>query len=617
LALLALALAQNAVSVDFTRLAIGQSTLRPTLQVVVNPLIQRSSPIHNQVFNNLATLNTQMTRFVPWFPYPELVVAELEAPDINPICEVVPEGQWMYLNCPKVNGTDTVISKIQFASYGNPTGVCGNFQVGSCNLPASVDIIEDQCVGFSSCLFPINDTYVPDPCSNETFSKWLAVQATCSAVSGTTSWNFTLIDPLVEDFLNATGGRNVTINFSTQPEWMWVTPGQVKFTKGENVGVSNWAYEQGTSLRDPTLQQVATYYKNLLSWYTKGGFVDEAGVTHKSGHYYDISHWECLNEVDAEHAMSKEFYTQVYDAMANAMREVQPTINFVGMALAFHREFDWYEYFLNASNHVPGTPINLISFHFYASCDNRTDPNSYMDFFPQSDGFVEEVAEIVRIRDALNPTVELFIDEVGVILPGDNDEPPPPDFPLVYWNAAGAAYAYLFGQLAELGVSWLGMSQLVGYPSQFPSVAMLNWTSGAGTARYWTLSLLLEHYGQPGGLSFWPAYSSAPVWVYAQAFQNAAGEKSLLLVSKVPVGQNITLTLDWTNANIQCVDESTGFGPARSLVLTDPEGAGFLLWPYAVCVAVYPTQEPRSFPHHAPAVGHPGGVGKNGFLHAQ
>jgi hypothetical protein len=78
--------------------------------------------------------------------------------------------------------------------------------------------------------------------------------------------------------------------------------------------------------------------------------------------------------------------------MANAMREVQPNLNFVGMALAFHREFDvrflplslallnslaqWYEYFLNASNHIPGTPINLISFHFYASCGNRTDPNS-------------------------------------------------------------------------------------------------------------------------------------------------------------------------------------------------------------------------------------------------
>jgi hypothetical protein len=138
----------------------------------------------------------------------------------------------------------------------------------------------------------------------------------------------------------------------------------------------------------------------------------------------------------------------------------------------------WYEYFLNASNHIPGTPINLISFHFYASCDNRTDPNSYVWLLLQyqcahtqqlhgvlpSDGWFRRGggrgircsvlfnfellltwSQIVRIRDALNPTVELFIDEVGVILPGDNSEPPPPDFPLVYWNAAGAAYAYLYG----------------------------------------------------------------------------------------------------------------------------------------------------------------------------
>jgi hypothetical protein len=97
------------------------------------------------------------------------------------------------------------------------------------------------------------------------------VAATLPSTSGTSSL---LLTSLGADFWR-----------STQPEWMWVTPGQVKFTKGENVGVSNWAYEQGTSrkcscrfllclilffaVRDPTLQQVATYYKNLLSWYTK------------------------------------------------------------------------------------------------------------------------------------------------------------------------------------------------------------------------------------------------------------------------------------------------------------------------------------------------------------
>jgi hypothetical protein len=36
------------------------------------------------------------------------------------------------------------------------------------------------------------------------------------------------------------------------------------------------------------------------------------------------------------------------------------------------------------------------------------------------------------------------IDEIGVILPNDNDPNPGP-IPEPYWNAAGAMYAYLFG----------------------------------------------------------------------------------------------------------------------------------------------------------------------------
>ncbi len=56
-----------------------------------------------------------------------------------------------------------------------------------------------------------------------------------------------------------------------------------------------------------------------------------------------------------------------------------------------------------------------------------------------------------------------------MILPDDTDPNVGP-FPLVYWNAAAAAYAYLYGRLAGQAVAWVGMSQLVGYPSQFPSV---------------------------------------------------------------------------------------------------------------------------------------------------
>lgn len=43
----------------------------------------------------------------------------------------------------------------------------------------------------------------------------------------------------------------------------------------------------------------------------KGGFTDEYGVYHKSDHHYDIPYWEILNEVDFEHKMSVQYYTQV------------------------------------------------------------------------------------------------------------------------------------------------------------------------------------------------------------------------------------------------------------------------------------------------------------------
>lgn len=38
------------------------------------------------------------------------------------------------------------------------------------------------------------------------------------------------------------------------------------------------------------------------------------------------------------------------------------------------------------------------------------------------------------------------------------------------------------------GIDYAGMSQLVGYPSQYPSVSMLNWTNGN---KLYILSLLI------------------------------------------------------------------------------------------------------------------------------
>ena len=61
-----------------------------------------------------------------------------------------------------------------------------------------------------------------------------------------------------------------------------------------------------------------------------------------------------------------------------------------------------------------------------------------------------QVKKVQAIRDDLSPETKLDLDELGVILPNDNS-PSAPMFPLIYWNAAGAMYAYLFGKLSVLG----------------------------------------------------------------------------------------------------------------------------------------------------------------------
>lgn len=69
----------QSISVNWDKtLLINKTT--PTLQIVENPKIRPSSPIYNKVFQALENLEADYVRYVPWFPYPKLAVAELEPP---------------------------------------------------------------------------------------------------------------------------------------------------------------------------------------------------------------------------------------------------------------------------------------------------------------------------------------------------------------------------------------------------------------------------------------------------------------------------------------------------------------------------------------------------------
>ena len=47
----------------------------PTLQVVVNPPLERGTPVHDDSFKSLRDLGADYVRYVPWLPYPKLGVA--------------------------------------------------------------------------------------------------------------------------------------------------------------------------------------------------------------------------------------------------------------------------------------------------------------------------------------------------------------------------------------------------------------------------------------------------------------------------------------------------------------------------------------------------------------
>jgi len=400
-----------------------------------------------------------------------------------------------------------------------------------------------------------------------------------------TSWDFTYIDPVTKDFLDATENHSTIINFSTIPAWMFKTDQPVKYPDDPNQVF--WNYTQGTELRDPTGKELGGYFGRLVSWYTKGGFTDENGKQHTSGYHYTFPYWEILNEVEAEHSTTPEQYTERYDAIVEGIRKVSPQTKFMGLALAkTGGNPKYYEYFLNSKNHKPGIPIDFISFHFYAS----PAPDEGLDdwqhsFFDQADGFIATTRFILAIRDRLAPTVKIDTNELGVILPSDGEEirasKALPDKILHrYWNAAAALYAYLFAELSKQGVDVIGESQLVGYPSQFPSVSMINYNTGKPNSRYWVLKLLKDNFHPGDKIVVTKENMFDRHDLKIQGFVTPQGRR-ILVVNKTNREATVELPTEWQRATSSTVDEDTGDEEPRTSKIN---GSELKLAPFAVTV---------------------------------
>ena len=124
-------------------------------------------------------------------------------------------------------------------------------------------------------------------------------------------------------------------------------------------------------------------------------------------------------------------------------------------------------------------------------------------------------------------------------------------------------YAYLFSELANMGIETVNASQLVGYPTQYPSVSLVDWETGQPNARFWVLKLLKDHFSPGDKLVRTP--QPGP-FVYAQAFLSSGNKHRLLLVNRRNRDTEVALP-GAAGATMRFVDQTTAFQPPSSTTL--------------------------------------------------
>ena len=191
-----------------------------------------------------------------------------------------------------------------------------------------------------------------------------------------TSWNMTMMDEMVYDYLNATSFDSATpfFEFTQSPCWLW-KDGDCSIPLDPHVlsYPSHKVYASGKDLVDPSRAALADYFGRLAAWYRSGGFVDECGTPHKNDRKVAIRYWGIENE--GEHgAGDVATNIAVYDSIVAGIKRHEVGGEAPMKFLAVNQNFgnnqrtieSWVRTFLNRSNHAdPNVPIDVLAFHGY------------------------------------------------------------------------------------------------------------------------------------------------------------------------------------------------------------------------------------------------------------
>jgi hypothetical protein len=115
---------------------------------------------------------------------------------------------------------------------------------------------------------------------------------------------------------------------------------------------------------------------------------------------------------------------------------------------------------------------------------------------------------------------------------------------------------------------------------------MLNWTTGEGTAKYWTSKLLIETVDIDNDQAVVTQTTDVGgVNVFSQAFVGKDDRRWVLIINKRNANVDVFLP-GCTGGRMRIVNEASGFGPPTEVILTLSQ---ITLSPFAVAIVHMPT----------------------------
>ena len=196
-----------------------------------------------------------------------------------------------------------------------------------------------------------------------------------SNTGGAGDWNFTLLDETLQPLLNV-ADQSPELQIAVAPAWMCNKNGQLDLTHH--------------------LNDFAAFSANMVRYYNTGGF-DADGTHLQSASSRPITWWGIFNEFNGN-GLSAAEYVKLYNTVVPAMLAVDPTIKFSALefsdyGLGTGDGGDPMEYlptfFAPAKSGGVSAQVNIVSTHFYSSCNQK---DTDVDLFSTVPGFAQNVA---------------------------------------------------------------------------------------------------------------------------------------------------------------------------------------------------------------------------------